>query len=211
MIQRILGNSEMLGKVRIKNKVPLFNKILIIILLLILFVFGVGSYLFYKKGYRINLTESYPLGLYQIVNDKDISKGDMVLFCPPDNRYFKKAYARGYIEDGLCPSGYWELQKKVVGLEGDHIKIDDHVYINNIKIKNTKIFRIDPQGNNMFFMSNKNKNMIIPKGFMFVISDYNELSFDSKYFGVVPISTLIGKMKPILILTADEAKKLKSY
>ncbi len=211
MIQRILGNSEMLRKVRINNQIPLFNKILISILLLILFVFGVGSYLFYIKGYRINLTESYPLGLYQIVNDKNISNGDMVLFCPPSNKYFKKAYMRGYIEDGLCHSGYWELQKKVVGLAGDHIKIDDYVYINNIKIQNTKIFKLDPQGNDMFFMSDENKNMIVPKGFMFVISDYNELSFDSKYFGVVPISTLIGKIKPIFILSADEAKKLKSY
>ena len=194
-----------------KKSIPLFNKVLVNVLLFIIFIFSVGSYVSYKKGYRINLTESYPLGLYQIVNDLNISKNDMVLFCPPNNRFFKKAYLRGYIEKGLCPSGYWELQKKVVGLAGDHLQIDDYVYINNNKIKNTKIFKIDPQGNDMYFMPNKDKNMVIPKGFMFVVSDYNELSFDGRYFGIVPINSLIGKIKPIFILSADEAKTLKIY
>ncbi|CAA6827897.1 MAG: Unknown protein, partial [uncultured Sulfurovum sp.] len=39
-------------------------------------------------------------------------------------------------------------------------------------------------------------NITIAKGYMFLLSDYHELSFDSRYIGVVEINKTISLMKP---------------
>jgi len=194
-------------------KLPTFNKSVLIIFLLVFLSMMVTSIIFYAKGYRLNITESYPLGIYKVYKSTDIQlkKGDMILFCPPNSANFKKAYQRGYIEAGLCPSGYWELQKKVMGLPGDHIVVSDYVYINGVKIKNSKVYKIDPQLNDMNFMDQRHRDIIIPPGKMFVMSDYNDLSFDSRYFGLVDQDATIGKTIPIYTLTKEQAKELKSY
>ncbi|PJN43940.1 conjugal transfer protein TraF, partial (plasmid) [Vibrio parahaemolyticus] len=37
----------------------------------------------YATGYRLNLTPSYPLGLYQLSKTNQYQQGDLVVFCPP--------------------------------------------------------------------------------------------------------------------------------
>jgi len=194
-------------------KLPTFNKIVLTVFLLVFIPMVIAFMVFYDRGYRLNLTESYPLGIYKVHRSTDllIKKGDMILFCPPKDPNFIKAYQRGYLEAGLCPSGFWELQKKVMGIPGDRVVISDYVYINGVKIKNSKVYKVDPQLNDMNFMDPEHRDIIIPPGKMFVMSDYNDLSFDSRYFGLVDQNTTIGKTIPIYTLTRDQAKELKSY
>ena len=193
------------------NKIPLFNKIILLGFSSLFILLGVSSIIFYNKGYRLNLTESYPIGIYRLKDASKLSKNDMILFCPPKNNIFIEAYKRGYIEDGLCPSGFWALQKKIVGLPGDRVVINDYVYINGSRIKNSNVFKVDPQGKKMLLMAPDQRDIIIPPGKMFVISDYNKLSYDSRYFGLVDQNLTLGKTVPIYTIADQQFKELKSY
>lgn len=190
---------------------PKFNKIILSLSGVLLILLIGSSFYFYKKGYRINFTESYPLGVYKYSETNTLKKGDMVLFCPPKSKQLILAHKRGYLASGMCPSGFWALQKKIVGMPGDHVQISNYVYINGSKIKNTNVYRTDPQGGSMDFMSPKERDIIIPPGKMFVVSDYNKYSFDSRYFGLVDQNTTLGITVPIFTLSEEAAKNLKSY
>lgn len=60
----------------------------------------------YLGGLRINLTPSYPLGIWRIVPlDREIALGDLVMICPPPTSAFRLARqrdicGRGSVRDG---------------------------------------------------------------------------------------------------------------
>jgi len=43
-------------------------------------------------------------------------------------------------------------------------------------------------------------DVIVAKGEVWVISSYNPLSFDSRYFGPVPISNIEGLARPLIVI-----------
>ncbi|MDF4341080.1 hypothetical protein P7250_25170, partial [Vibrio parahaemolyticus] len=48
----------------------------------------------YATGYRLNLTPSYPLGLYQLSKTNQYQQGDLVVFCPPPSAVIEQALKR---------------------------------------------------------------------------------------------------------------------
>ena len=119
------------------------------------------------------------------------------MFCPKNSPLMQEALKRNYILNGTCDGGYYPLLKKVVGLQGDKIEIKDYVYINEKKQKKSKLYKKDPKGN--LLPRSKENNITIPQGYMFLLSDYHELSFDSRYIGAVEMNRTISLMKPIYI------------
>jgi len=150
--------------------------------------------LIYQLGYRINLSESYPKGIYQTIPKKTIEYGDFIMFCPKNSPLMQEALNRNYILPGTCDGGYYPLLKKVVGLEGDKIEIKDYVTINGKKQKRSKLYKKDPKGN--LLPSPKEKNFRVKKGTMFLMSDYHELSFDSRYIGAIEMNQTLSLMRP---------------
>lgn len=150
--------------------------------------------LIYQLGYRINLSESYPRGIYKSIPKKTIDYGDFVMFCPKNSPLMQEALKRQYILRGQCRGGYYPLLKKVVALQGDNVEIKEYVYINGEKQKKSKLYKKDPKGN--LLPKSKENNISIKKGYMFLLSDYHELSFDSRYIGAVEINRTISLMKP---------------
>ena len=83
------------------------------------------------------------------------------------------------------------LVKRVVGLPGEHLKyINNHVYINHNMLeeqyleKQTNNFNIDELG----FST-------IPYNAYFVLGDNRTSSKDSRFFGMININQIIGKVK----------------
>lgn len=150
--------------------------------------------LLYQLGYRINLSESYPRGIYKSIPKKTIDYGDFVMFCPKDSPLMQEALKRHYILRGQCEGGYYPLLKKVVALQGDKVEIKEYVYINGEKQKRSKLYKKDPKGDPLP-QPTKDK-ITIAKGYMFVLSDYHELSFDSRYIGAIELNKTISLMKP---------------
>lgn len=162
---------------------------------IILFIITVA--IFFKNGYQVNVTASYPMGIYKIYEDsKNINRNDMILFCPPDNDTFKMAKKVGYLRSGFCPGNYIKMMKKVSGLPGDKININKFVYVNSKKLINSDLYKKDSQDN---ILPELKENFILEDDQYFLMSDYDKKSFDSRYFGPINKKQLIGKMKPIFI------------
>ena len=110
----------------------------------------------------------------------------------------QNALKRGYILQGMCEGDFYPLLKKVAALQGDKVEVRDYVYINGKQMKKSKLYKTDPKGNPL--PKTKDNNITVPKGYMFVLSDYHELSFDSRYIGIIELNRIISKMKPVYLI-----------
>jgi len=174
-----------------RKKLIIFTlSLTIIIALLLTLIYTI------KKGNIIfNTTSSFPLGFYKISKSDPYKRGDLVSFCAMPSKIIERMIKEGYAQrNSLCPYQAPQLLKKILGLEGDRVEIQRAVSINNQLIKNSKLFTKD-----------RNKNLLpiqpsqtIDRGYFWAMSDYNERSFDSRYFGQIPLKNIIGIATPIL-------------
>jgi conjugative transfer signal peptidase TraF len=150
-------------------------------------------------GFRINESPSLPIGIWRVSPlDRGLRRGDVVSFCPPDTPAFREAQVRGYVGGGLCEGGYEPLLKPVAAIAGDHLsRTDEGISINGRLIANSK--RLDHDGSGRTLPSPGANNLIVAKDEIWVISSYNPLSFDSRYFGPVPISKIEGLARPLFV------------
>lgn len=147
-------------------------------------------------GIRINITPSYPIGIYQITHEP-ITKGSMVIFCPPDNAATRQALNRGYIMAGFCPGGYSILIKKVFAMEGDAVRISaDGVFVNGKLIPNSKPLNEDSAGRPLL---PANLNTKLASNMIILLSDYNTMSLDSRYLGTIGRDKVIGVTRPLFV------------
>ncbi|MBO9101899.1 MULTISPECIES: conjugative transfer signal peptidase TraF [unclassified Rhizobium] len=145
-------------------------------------------------GIRLNLTPSEPLGIWRI---EPLSRaplvGDLVFICTPPTPPFQEAWQRGYLRRGLCAGGFAPLIKTVVALPSQHVAIGDIVKIDGVVLDESRIRESDGQGRPIIPYSGG----IVPPGHVFLHSSFAS-SYDSRYFGPVPDSGLLGLARPIL-------------
>lgn len=145
-------------------------------------------------GLRINLTPSYPLGLWRLVPlDRGVEIGDLIFICPPQSQIFKRALERGYVRRGLCPGWLSPLIKTVVALPGQQIKIADVVMVDGRALPHSAIRTKDAEGRALDLFPGG----IVPAGHLFVHSSFAG-SYDSRFFGPIPTSGLLGRADPLL-------------
>lgn len=145
-------------------------------------------------GYRGNLTPSEPLGLWQIVRlDRPVASGDLVFVCPPVTPQFEEARRRGYLRFGLCPHWIAPLIKTVAALPGQHVDISDRVMIDGRPLGSSRVRTKDGEGRAIEPFAGG----IVPSGHLFLYSSFAS-SYDSRYFGPVPDSGLLGLARPVL-------------
>lgn len=150
---------------------------------------------FYLNGYRINTSISYPTGLYRLISGPaTYHKGDLVLFCPPDNDVMQDALYRDYIKPGICPGGFTPVIKKIMATAGDTITFQDLVRIDGIAVPHARILKQDGKGRPLPAQS----AITLAKNQYFMMSDHLPVvSFDSRYYGPVPAHNLIGHINPV--------------
>ena len=97
-----------------------------------------------------------------------IERGDVVVFrYPPDP-------AKSYI-------------KRVIGVAGDRIRIDDgQVYVNDVPLEEDYV----PPA---YADKRSSPEMVVPDGYYFVLGDHRSMSSDSREFGPVNQSYIYGK------------------
>ena len=134
----------------------------------------------FGAGLRINPTPSLPKGIYRILPGSP-QKGDLVSFCL-DGDYAALARERGYLEAGSCPSGLRPLLKRLEGLPGDVVPSD------------LPFQTLDSHGRPMPSVL---QSGLIPPGMALVLADHPG-SFDSRYFGLVPLEEL-QRVEPIFL------------
>lgn len=146
-------------------------------------------------GLRVNITHSYPVGLYRLTGG-GIEKGGLVIFCPPDNVQFRAARERGYIGAGFCPGGYEYMIKKLVAVGGDRIAITAQgVWVNGEYVVRSASLAQD--SDNRTLNSYKTPLPALPKGKVLLMSDYSAKSFDGRYFGPLDAQQIIAPIRPL--------------
>lgn len=144
-------------------------------------------------GFRLNLTPSQPLGLWRIeAPSQAIAAGDLVFVCPPQTPSFEEARHRLYLARGLCPGGVAPLIKTVAALPGQRVAIGENVSIDGILLSSSHLHQTDGAGRPL----RRFAGGIVPPGYLYLHSPFAS-SYDSRYFGPVPKSGLLGLARPV--------------
>ncbi|SES45805.1 conjugative transfer signal peptidase TraF [Rhizobium sp. NFR03] len=167
---------------------------------LLLFLAGLGGMIAalaaiaYFGGFRLNLTPSEPLGLWRIMAlQRPVEVGDLVFICPPPTASFEEVRRRGYVRRGLCPSGFAPLIKTVAALPGQHIEIGANVTVDGKPLASSIVRTSDGEGRPITPF----KTGIVPLRNLFLHSSFAS-SYDSRYFGPIPDTGLLGLARPVL-------------
>lgn len=106
------------------------------------------------------------------------NRGDIVVFNPPPN-FPQQGDGTPYI-------------KRVIGVAGDTIDLKDGgVYVNGIQLSEPYLFA--ENGQPQPTESQGVDHWLVPEGELFVMGDHREKSADSRAFGTVPVSSVIGR------------------
>ena len=161
------------------------------------FAIGLAArFAFASAGYRLNTTESLPVGLYAL-DSGTLKRGQLVIVCPPDAPIFREAKQRGYIGPGECPAGTEEVGKTIAGLPGDRVtETDAGVWINGQAITNSLPFVRDPEGRALPRI--RLLDYVLPPGQVWLMGMHQPLSFDSRYFGAVDVAAIKHYIRPVL-------------
>ncbi|KTD04000.1 conjugal transfer protein TraF [Legionella geestiana] len=160
------------------------------------------AYLLIVMGFRINLTDSIPVGLYRVTQVGDL-KNVYVIFCPDHRPAFRLGLDRNYIDPGLHCGGYGYLMKKVVAIPGDILSITDAgVFVNQARIPfsrpklNDGLNRPLPQWHVTNYQLGKNELM--------TMTSQSEWSFDGRYYGLVHAGQIKGMLRPLWVIKNKE-------
>lgn len=144
-------------------------------------------------GIRINTSPSLPIGLYRASPDPN---ANLIEFCPAEP-FGSLAASRGYRDRGICGDGAAPLLKPVVANPGDIVKLSDRgIEVNGKLLPNTAPLTADTKGRPL--ASWKFGRYTVQPGTVWVASSYNRRSFDSRYFGPVPTSSIRERVRPLL-------------
>src|SRR6201996_8112178 len=146
-------------------------------------------------GIRINASKTLPLGLSKKTT---VFRAALVEFCP-QARYGGFPAGRGYRSLGCCPDGADPLMNPVVAKPGDIVDVSSlGITVNHVLLPNTAPKDKDSKGRPM--QPWPFGQYRVPRGFVWVASSYNPWSFDSRYFGPLPVGIIRWHLKPLLTL-----------
>ncbi|HFS5637851.1 TPA: conjugative transfer signal peptidase TraF [Legionella bozemanae] len=177
------------------------KKLSVIITIFLISTIAAGM-LLNSMGFRINLTESIPVGLYRITGTEPL-KHAYVIFCPDDRQSFRLAKNRGYIDHGLYCNGYGYLMKKVVAVSGDILSVtNEGVYVNQMLIPYSKPKLQD--GMNRTLPQWQIMNYQLQEDEIMTMTSQSEWSFDGRYYGLVHTRQIKGMITPIWVINKRE-------
>lgn len=142
-------------------------------------------------GLRINTSPSLPVGLYLASET-----GEFIEFCPA-GPFASIALARGYRDRGICADGGAPLLKPVAARSGDVVDFSDAgIAVNEIRIPNTVPLAADTNSRPLRHW--QFGRYTVAPGTVWVASSYSGRSFDSRYFGPIPVDAIRSRVRPIL-------------
>jgi conjugative transfer signal peptidase TraF len=150
-----------------------------------------------SAGIRINHTPSLAQTVWRVTPvRRPLQRGQIVSFCPPDNAIIRQARARLYLGPGICPGGTEPLLKRIEALGGDRVSLGEAgVSVNGVLLAGTSRLRSDWRGRPIAVIGLGTR--LIDADAFWAGATAHPHSFDSRYFGPVPLSHVIGVATPI--------------
>lgn len=139
-----------------------------------------------------NATPSYPTGLYLVEKSEVYEKNDLVLICPENNVLFEKNNFGFVKQDDQYCSKYQPLIKKIVGIPGDKVAVGKKVIVNGTEMKNSQVFTISTRGDLLYPCYGEHN---LSGSEIWVMSDFEPRSYDSRYFCALSRENIIGKVR----------------
>jgi len=107
------------------------------------------------------------------------ARGDIVVFAPPS------PYSGSNGEPFI---------KRVIGLAGDHVALKDgKVYVNGIALDEPYVFAEDGVRQATDPIPGGPSEWLVPRGELLVMGDHRQASADSRSFGPIEVSQVIGR------------------
>lgn len=177
------------------------------LLIPIVLLFMAFFILFLKKSIMWNITDSLPPGIYYLDSQKSLKRNNLIVFCPIlDDQIVNKF---SFVDNSSrflrsCDSHVIPFLKPIAAVEGDTVKVTDgELFINDHKYadiaKSSALPHVKPG------------TYQVAKDTVWVISQYNPRSFDSRYFGPIHLSQVFTNAKPLFISKKDSSPFCYEY
>jgi len=147
-------------------------------------------------GVLISNTDSAaPAGVYRVIG-REVVRGDLVAACLPI-AVAHEGLARGYLRTGGCAGDAEPVDKIVGALPGDIVEIEPGwLAINGKHIAHSVTAAHDSAGRPLEHVAWGKRQVAANEVWLFGFNDRR--SWDSRYFGPIPLANLRGKLEPVL-------------
>lgn len=151
---------------------------------------------------RVNWSSSAPLGLYGEVR-APLSRGSLVAVCLPA-RIGRIGRALGYLARGGCSVGASPVLKRIAGMPGDEIELSPRLLVVNGRVMNRNVvLEVDSRGRPLAHVPFGHRTLAADE--VWLLGVHPERSWDSRYFGPVPLSSIVAIARPLLTLPTATA------
>jgi conjugative transfer signal peptidase TraF len=147
-----------------------------------------------------NVSDSMPIGLYHVEPVRGpVRAGDIVEVCPPTDAD-QLAVARHYLlRNGPCSRGSIYLLKIVAAVGGDFVEArDDAIIVNGKALPNSRTLAVDRAGRSLPHVERRTYHLAPGQLWLWTP---NPRSWDSRYYGPVPVANVAGLEHLLLAVT----------
>jgi conjugative transfer signal peptidase TraF len=153
---------------------------------------------FLMRHFRIGLTPSNSScaeGFYRLI-DAPIRRGELAAACLPVNAE-QEGLMRGYLSSGDCPGGAEPVLKVIGGLRGDEVDVEaGWIGVNGRRLANSATLTRDSAGRPLTHVMWGKRRVAPEEVWLFGLN--NRRSWDSRYFGPIPLRAIRGVAEPLL-------------
>jgi Type IV secretory pathway, protease TraF len=144
------------------------------------------------------------VGLYAISVKTPVSRAGLVVVCLQGS-LAARGRARGYLAAGSCSNGSSPILKQVAATAGDEVELrGDGLAVNSQVIDRSQLLGEDTLGRPLEALPLGRS--VVREGEIWVLGVHRARSWDSRYFGPIPVSSIVGVARPILTLNLGKAQ-----
>ena len=146
-------------------------------------------------GLLISNTDSAaPAGIYRVIS-REVKRGDLVAACLPFD-IAQQGLSKGYLRTGGCVGSAEPVGKIAGALPGDIIDIErDWIAVNGRRIAHSAAASHDSAGRPLTHVS-WGKHRVLA-GEVWLLGFNDRRSWDSRYFGPIPLGNVRGRLEPL--------------